>query len=61
VRLLWVINPETNSVRVYYADGGDATLEETDDISGELVVPGFRCKVLEFFLPPVPLSRSGAQ
>jgi Uma2 family endonuclease len=61
VRLLWIINPETNSVHIYRADGTDATLEETDEISGEVVVPGFRCKVLEFFLPPVPLSRSEVQ
>jgi Uma2 family endonuclease len=58
VRLLWVINPETRSVRAYRADGSDATLEEDDEISGEDVVPGFRCKVREFFLPPVPLPQA---
>jgi Uma2 family endonuclease len=44
VRLLWVVNPNKRHVRVYRADGSDTLLGEEDELSGEDLVPGFRCR-----------------
>jgi len=49
VRLIWVVNPPTRSVRVHRKDGAVFDLEGTDELSGEDVVPGFRCRVAEIF------------
>ncbi len=52
VRLVWVINPETRTVRVYRADGTMSGLRENDSLDGEDVIPGFRCRVGDLFLDP---------
>jgi Uma2 family endonuclease len=52
VRLVWVVNPPTRSVRVHRADGTLADLEETDELNGEDVLPGFRCCVSDLFVLP---------
>jgi Uma2 family endonuclease len=57
-QLVWVINPQTCRVRVYRADGSETTLRETDELSGENVVPGFRCRVSELFLAPADVPAS---
>jgi Uma2 family endonuclease len=55
VRLVWVVNPEIRTVRVHRLDGTIAGLSEHDELSGEDVVPGFRCRVGELFpAPPAP-------
>jgi len=51
VRLIWVVNPETKAVRVHRADGTVTVLREKDELDGEDVVPGFRCRVADLFLP----------
>lgn len=51
VRLVWVIDPPTQTVRVHRADGTAARLRRDDELSGEDVVPGFRCLVRELFPP----------
>jgi Uma2 family endonuclease len=56
VRLVWVINPETRTVRVHRADGSFAWLSEGDTLSGEDILPGFSCPVRELF--PTTSSRS---
>jgi len=50
VRLVWVISPETQSVQVY-RPGVQATrrLHGDDELDGEDVLSGFRCKVSELF------------
>ena len=53
VRLVWVVNPSTRTVRVHRADGTGTRLRQTDELSGEDVVPGFRCRVGELFAVPV--------
>ena len=54
VRLVWVVQPTVQRVMIYRADGTLAALRATDELSGEDVVPGFRCSVAELFQPPVP-------
>jgi len=53
VPLVWVVNPEQRTVEIHRAGGMGAILRENDEISGEDVVPGFRCRVGDFTqLPP---------
>ena len=52
VRLVWVVNPATRSVRVHRRDGTNSDLAETDELTGEDVLPGFRCRVSEIFRTP---------
>jgi Uma2 family endonuclease len=42
-RLVWVIDPERRTGRVYRADGSVSELERDGVLDGEDVVPGFRC------------------
>jgi Uma2 family endonuclease len=51
VRLVWVVNPESRTVRIHRADGSTGWLLEHAELSGEAVVPGFRCAVRELFPP----------
>jgi Uma2 family endonuclease len=49
VRLVWVISPQNRTVRIYRADGTSASLREGDELDGEAVLPGFRCRVRDLF------------
>ncbi len=51
VPLVWVVNPQTRTVIVHRPDGRLTKLREADELSGEDVLPGFRCAVRDF-LPP---------
>jgi Uma2 family endonuclease len=52
VRLVWVIDPPHRSIRVHRADGTVTDLRETEALSGEAVIPGFRCLVSDLFTRP---------
>jgi Uma2 family endonuclease len=52
VRLVWIIDPPTRTVQVWRSDQSGAWLGAEDELSGEDVVPGFRCRVADLF--PVP-------
>jgi Uma2 family endonuclease len=47
VPLVWVINPKSRNVRVHRANGSVSDLHENDELSGEDVIPGFRCPITE--------------
>jgi Uma2 family endonuclease len=49
VRLVWDVDPVTRTVLVYRADRTIQGLRDTDELSGEDVLPGFRCRVAEIF------------
>jgi Uma2 family endonuclease len=49
VPLIWVIEPEARTVYVHRGDGSVSKLREKDELSGEDVVPGFRCPVAAIF------------
>ncbi len=42
-RLVWVIDPERRVARVYRAAGSEASVTEAGELSGEDVLPDFRC------------------
>ncbi len=52
VQLGWVIDPTAEQVHVYHQDGRGTILNRDDELSGEDVVEGFRCKVADLFRPP---------
>jgi Uma2 family endonuclease len=49
VSLIWVIEPEIRIVDVYRKSGAIARLRENDELLGEDVLPGFRCRVADLF------------
>jgi Uma2 family endonuclease len=49
VALVWVVDPATRSVVVYRQDSNPLVLFEGDEITGEEILPGFRCAVADFF------------
>lgn len=52
VRLVWVVNPEQRTVEVHRVAGTGTILRENDEVTGEDVVTGFRCRVSDFFVAP---------
>lgn len=49
-RLVWVVDPEDRNVTVYRQAGEGRILWENATITGEDVLPGFECRVAEFFV-----------
>jgi Uma2 family endonuclease len=50
VRLVWVISPETRTLLVRRPDKTATTLDTTDTLGGEGVIPGFTCLVGDLFV-----------
>jgi Uma2 family endonuclease len=58
-RLVWVIYPILRKA-VAYAPGGGATwIDETGELDGRDVIPGFRCKLRDILQPPDPEASIG--
>ena len=47
--LVWVANPVTRAITVNPRDGKPVIFTAEDEITAEDALPGFRCKVAEFF------------
>lgn len=60
VLVVWVINPDTRTVKVYTHDRAVSQLDERQELSGADVLPGFRCTVSELF-PPSATDSSDAK
>jgi Uma2 family endonuclease len=60
VPLVWVINPESRTATIYRADGPIRLLFEDGELSGEDVIPGFRCPLREILPPREPAEESQA-
>jgi Uma2 family endonuclease len=52
VRLVWVFDTASRRVLVYRSTGPGAILGMTDDLSGEDVLPEFRCRIGDVFHQP---------
>jgi Uma2 family endonuclease len=52
VDLVWLIDPETRNVTVYRPGKEPYVVEENQELTGEDVLPGFRCQVADFFRLP---------
>jgi Uma2 family endonuclease len=49
VALVWVVDPKTRTVTVYRSRQDVRILGEAEEITGGDVLPGFSCRVAEFF------------
>lgn len=49
VELVWIINPMSRTALIHRANGTISVLTENDDLDGETVLPGFRCRLRELF------------
>jgi Uma2 family endonuclease len=49
VSLVWVIDPENEIVYVHRKDGSVTKLHSNDELSGEDIIPGFACKLMDLF------------
>ena len=49
IRLIWVINSDLRTVKVYHRGRPLVGIRNGDELNGEDVVPGFSCKVSEIF------------
>jgi Uma2 family endonuclease len=52
VKLVWVVDPETRTVRVYLPGKQPVTLKSDLQLDGGDVLQGFHCKVADFFVLP---------
>jgi Uma2 family endonuclease len=52
IKIVWLIDPEARNVTVYRLGKDHYVLEETEELTGDDVLPDFRCKVAEFFALP---------
>jgi Uma2 family endonuclease len=52
VRLIWLVVPPTRIVQIRRLDGSLVEVGEEGELSGEDVIPGFRCSVRELFHTP---------
>lgn len=48
-RVVWVVNSQSRSVTVYRPDGTINVLSESDELTGDDVVPGFKISVSDVF------------
>jgi Uma2 family endonuclease len=49
VRMVWVVEPDDQTVTVYRQPGEGRVLSEDATLTGEDVIPGFQCRVADFF------------
>ncbi len=47
IPLVWVVFPKSRTVKVYRGDGSFLRVREEDMLSGEDIIPGFRCPLRE--------------
>jgi len=52
VPVIWVINPDTCTVKIFKAENQVVMLHQDDELTDDTLLPGFRCTVRELFLPP---------
>jgi Uma2 family endonuclease len=63
IPLVWIVDTEERDVSVYRSGREPYVLGVEDEITGEDVLPGFRCRVADFFLMPgeaVPMAEPNA-
>ncbi|MCI0459130.1 MAG: Uma2 family endonuclease [Gemmataceae bacterium] len=50
--LVWILDPDARNVVVHYPNDKDRAVEENQELTGNEVLPDFRCRVAEFFNLP---------
>lgn len=49
VHEVWIVDPELLQVEVFRPDSSPRTYRATDELTSEDVLPGFRCRISDFF------------
>jgi len=57
--LVWVAHPKTRTVTVHPLSDRPAIFTADDELTAESVMPGFRCKVADFFSAPAATPADG--
>jgi Uma2 family endonuclease len=52
VSMVWAIDPETRTLTVYRPNQAQVVLDASQELTAEDVLPGFRCRVADFFTLP---------
>jgi Uma2 family endonuclease len=52
VALVWLLDPEDRTLAIYRRDALPQVLEEDEELSGDGILPDFRCRVADFFYIP---------
>jgi Uma2 family endonuclease len=52
IAVVWLVDPEGQSVTVYRLNQLPQVFEGADELTGEPELPGFRCRVADFFFLP---------
>ena len=52
VAVVWLVDPEGQSVTVYRPNQFPQVFEGADELAGEPELPAFRCRVADFFYLP---------
>lgn len=52
IPMFWLVDPEERFVTVYQPGEISRTLDDQDELTGNAVLPDFRCRVAEFFSTP---------
>jgi Uma2 family endonuclease len=52
VPLVWLVDPEVRNITIYRPGKDLYTVEETEDLTGDEILPDFRCRAAEFFALP---------
>lgn len=61
IRQVWVLDPDARNVIVHYPDTKEKVAHENQELGGNDLLPGFICRVAEFFaMPGKIVSSSGS-
>lgn len=52
IPLVWIIDPEVRTIGVHQAGKLSKVLDDSEELTGEDVLPDFRCRVADFFALP---------
>lgn len=52
VALVWLVDPEDQTVTIYRRDKRPQVLEANEELTGDDILPDFRCRVADFFFVP---------
>ena len=52
VELVWLVDPEDTAVTIYRRDSSHEVLEAEKELTGNGILPDFRCRVADFFFMP---------
>ena len=47
--MVWIVDPDDQTVTIYRKPGEGRVLSDDAEITGEDVIPGFSCRIAEFF------------